>query len=118
MRKSIALIMAGLCIAGASTLSAQTSPPEQLNQTDPSEQRPNRPRGSDQNPVGSNVGAEFSVLDQNNDGFITRDELNRDSLRARQFASLDRDRNGKITRDEFPKAPIEQRHDEDRAKDF
>ena len=57
----------------------------------------------------SNKGAEqmFKSLDNNKDGFLSRDEV-KGSPHDKDFATLDKDSDGKLTRDEHAAAPEHQ----------
>jgi hypothetical protein len=47
---------------------------------------------------------EFSTLDANGDGAISKDESREQSLVASRFGELDGDKNGKLSKDEYQKA--------------
>ena len=47
---------------------------------------------------------DFSTLDKNGDGAISKDEAREQSLVASRFGELDGDKNGKLSSDEYEKA--------------
>jgi hypothetical protein len=51
-----------------------------------------------------NVLPDFSTLDANGDGAITKEESREQSLVASRFGELDGDKNGKLSKDEYQKA--------------
>jgi Ca2+-binding EF-hand superfamily protein len=47
---------------------------------------------------------DFSTLDANGDGAISKDESREQSLVSSRFGELDGDKNGKLSKDEYQKA--------------
>jgi Ca2+-binding EF-hand superfamily protein len=53
---------------------------------------------------GKNALPDFSTLDTNSDGAISKEEVREQSLVASRFGELDGDGNGTLSRDEYQKA--------------
>jgi EF hand len=51
--------------------------------------------------TGNNEWPEFSTLDQNGDGNISKDEAKAQSLLASRFSEVDKDMDGKLSADEY-----------------
>jgi len=43
----------------------------------------------------------FDSLDTNSDGYLSREELNRDRNMSNDFSTMDKDNDGRISRSEF-----------------
>ena len=54
--------------------------------------------------TGNNEWPEFSTLDQNGDGNISKDEAKAQSLLASRYSEIDNDMDGKLSAEEYNKA--------------
>jgi|GEM_PF-2699315 hypothetical protein len=60
--------------------------------------------GTDKTATQDNPLPDFSTLDKNSDGAISKDESHAQSWVASRFGELDGDKNGKLSKDEYKKA--------------
>jgi Ca2+-binding EF-hand superfamily protein len=60
--------------------------------------------GADQTRAQQNPLPDFSTLDKNGDGAISKDEAREQSWVASRFGELDGDKNGKLSGEEYKKA--------------